>query len=169
MPRGTSKDQQFVPSSIKRDIPIRGASEIRPYSSAKPSPTIRSYLFSYYSYERRKATISMRGCAKSSKTPREEDRDEIRAYFRSPTWLINRAWEIEGRKALSGWDFNVLTYNFVSATSLIFIYAQIGTIAQLQELFQNRLASPLDTDEYGQTVLHVSCTTYILKILFYCD
>ncbi|KAF4629247.1 hypothetical protein G7Y89_g8899 [Cudoniella acicularis] len=98
--------------------------------------------------------MSMWGCAKSSQTPREEDRDEIRAYFRSPAWLINRAWEIEGRKALSGWDFSVSTYNFVSTTSMIFKYAQTGTIVQLQELFQNRLASPLDTDEYGHTVLH---------------
>ncbi|CZR68075.1 uncharacterized protein PAC_17974 [Phialocephala subalpina] len=126
--------------------------------------SIFSYFFGSISFEKRRV-IPVKNCKENAHSQVEEDRHEISAYFRAPAWLINRAWEAEGRRARSGWNFNILTYNILSSKdALVFGYAQNGPLSKLQDLFKERLASPFDTDEYGHTLLHHSARRGRFKI-----
>lgn len=150
-----SKDYQVSHSSVSGNLPnYKAPSTITPRFKMIP-PTASSYLFDFLSYER-KRVVPARKRSKNTQSQGEEGMDEISAYFRAPAWLINRAWAIEGRRACSGWNFSLSTYNIIPSDSLVFKYAQNGTVNDLQGLFQNHLASPFDVDEYGHTVLHVS-------------
>ena len=86
---------------------------------------------------------------------RKEEREEILAQYRGPTWLINRAWQVQVIKSLTGWTFSPKTFNVVPHLSPVFFAAE-HDIEALKALLSARRASPLDCDEYGLTVLHVS-------------
>lgn len=109
--------------------------------------------------------VSMEEKSKNGGDKADVERHEIRVYFRAPAWLLNRAWELEGRRACFGWNFNLSTHNFIASKSDIFKYAQTRGVNDIKDLFKNHSASPFDTDEFGQTVLHVSCVIYNLMKL----
>lgn len=94
---------------------------------------------------------------------RKEEREEIIALYRSPTWLVNRAWRIQATKACFGWTFSPRTYNVIPPTSPVFRYVRNDDVRGLQDLFSNRLASPSDCDERGETLLHVRITFSLMK------
>jgi hypothetical protein len=86
----------------------------------------------------------------------KEEREEIIAQYRGPAWLINRAWRIQAVNARSGWTFSPRTMNVIPRSSLVFQYAKDDNVNGLRELFDERVASPFDCDEYDRTILHVS-------------
>jgi hypothetical protein len=160
----SSKDYQVSHSSVSGNAPkYKAPSTITPRFRVVP-PTASNYLFGFLSYER-KRVVPVSNRSKNAQSQGEEERDEISAFFRAPAWLINRACAIEGRRAYPGWNFSLSTYNIIPGESLVFRYAQNGTVNDLHELFQNHLASPFDMDEFGHTVLHVS---FALTLSKYC-
>jgi hypothetical protein len=80
---------------------------------------------------------------------------EIMVWYRSPAWLVNRAWKFHARKAYNGWNFSIRQCNVTHSCSPVFYHAVTGNVKGLQELFDRRQASPFDCNEDGQTLLHV--------------
>jgi hypothetical protein len=82
----------------------------------------------------------------------------LMAKLRTPAWLslFSNALEVCCYKAGPSWMFTAQTYRVVSQDSPIMIYAQMGDIQGIKELFQKKLASPYDRDMCGYTVLGVS-------------
>ncbi|MCJ1392948.1 hypothetical protein MMC18_005820 [Xylographa bjoerkii] len=69
---------------------------------------------------------------------------------------MNRVWYLRALRAHCGWDFKIRQYNIVPDSSLVINYAEIGNVAGLQRLFDNRLASPWDCDQFGNTLIHLA-------------
>lgn len=86
---------------------------------------------------------------------RKEEREETIVEYRAPSWLVHRAWRIQAVHSCSGWNFSPRTYNEVPFSSPIFLYARRGDIEGIQDLFENREASPYDRTMTGDTPLHV--------------
>ena len=88
-----------------------------------------------------------------------ETRQEIRAWYRGPAWLVNRAWAFHAVKVYSGWDCYFRQYNIIPWNSPVFEHARTGNLAGLRGLFDKNQASPWDTcKENGYTPLHVRDT-----------
>jgi hypothetical protein len=79
------------------------------------------------------------------------------ARFKTPRLLFmrSRLLELWGFKALSGWDFNIQTYNVVETNSPILQLAYMGDITGIENLFELGKASPFDRTEDGTTALDV--------------
>ena len=95
--------------------------------------------------------------AKESQCSRDiEPRQEIRAWYRGPAWLVNRAWTLHAVKACAGWDCYFRQYNIVPCSSPVFEHARSGNVTGLRELFDKSQASPWDCcKDTGYTPLHV--------------
>ena len=105
--------------------------------------------------------VSSRICqqknAKESQCSQDiESRQEIRAWYRGPAWLVNRAWTLHAVKACTGWDCYFRQYNIVPCNSPVFEHAMSGNVTGLRELFEKGQASPWDCcKDTGYTPLHV--------------
>lgn len=113
-----------------------------------------SSLFGTVVYTRKRYFITEQRT--TGKYSNKEEREEIIAQYRGPAWLINRAWRIQAIKARFGWTFSPRTTYFIPRSSIVFRYAEDNNVNGLQELFDKRVASPFDCDEYGVTILLVS-------------
>ena len=67
------------------------------------------------------------------KNPKESDsfqnletHEEVRALYRGPAWLVNRAWAFHAVKARNGWDCCFRQYNFIPSSSPVFMHAGVG-------------------------------------------
>ena len=111
------------------------------------------HVFGIFNYQKRQRRISRKG--QLGDQSKVEEQVLTMVSYRSPAWLIDKAWSLQILRASSGWTFKPRTYNMVSNKSLIFDYARQGDVNSLQELFSNRKASPFDCSDYGWTALHV--------------
>lgn len=116
-------------------------------------PWTVSTLFGTIQYSKRCCLFFRR--LRMNEIDETEEREEIVAQYRAPTWLMNRAWEVQVSKATSGWTFRPRTFNVLPRWSPIFMYARGGRIEYIQELFQEKESSIYDCDENGWTLLHV--------------
>ena len=87
-----------------------------------------------------------------------ETHEEVRAWYRGPAWLVNRAWAFHAVKARNGWDCCFRQYNIIPSSSPVFRHAGRGNVMGLRELFDTNQASPWDCDNNGWTPLHVRDT-----------
>ncbi|TVY91039.1 hypothetical protein LAWI1_G003473 [Lachnellula willkommii] len=74
--------------------------------------------------------------------------------LRGPRWLplISRVLEISGRKAPSGWNFSIRTYNTVAWNSPVMHAVRRGELSKLQGLITDGKASLLDCSEDDETI-----------------
>lgn len=79
-----------------------------------------------------------------------------RVRFQPPKWFSQKAWDLTFNALTSGWQMNLATFNVIPEDSLVFEYAQVGNLAGLRKLFADGLASPLDYNPNGWTILDVS-------------
>ena len=84
-----------------------------------------------------------------------ETHEEVRALYRGPAWLVNRAWAFHAVKARNGWDCYIRQYNIIPSNSLVFKHARKGNVTGLRELFEKNQASPWDCCDDGWSPLHV--------------
>ena len=87
-----------------------------------------------------------------------EIHEEVRAWYRGPAWLVNRAWAFHAVKARNGWDCYFRQHNVIPWYSPVFKHAKSGNVMGLRELFDKNQASPWDCDDNGSTLLHVRDT-----------
>lgn len=79
-----------------------------------------------------------------------------RFQLTAPSWLMERAWEVQLSTACSGWKAFFRSYVVVPICSQVFSTLVSGTAEELFELFDKGLASPFSIrDQSGQTLLHV--------------
>lgn len=79
--------------------------------------------------------------------------------FRFPTWLTRAAWSIAASYSYTGLKFNVRLYSVVPFDAPVMKYARNNDKKNILALFDKKLASPFDVDEYGATLIDVSCLT----------
>jgi len=89
----------------------------------------------------------------------ESKKSQYQLYvsYRMPPWMLNRMWELRARSLRDGWAFKISTYNIIPPASLLFWYANAednDDISGIKTLFEQRVASPFDRNEYGYTALH---------------
>lgn len=94
----------------------------------------------------------------------QEAGEEMVAQYHAPAWLMNRAWEVQVIKAISGWTFRPRTFNLIPHHSHLFTLAGFNDIKGIQELFQEKRASPYDCTENGWTALHVRQHVHLTKL-----
>ena len=87
---------------------------------------------------------------------KKQEREEIRAEYWAPSWLINRVWRIRAVKASFGWSFCPNTYNIIPGDSPVFLLASGNNVKGLKELFSKMEASPFDCTNDNMTPLTVS-------------
>lgn len=108
------------------------------HRSAASLPTIiKNYDWGYFGYKEMGKPLSTEISHRPTNDQIKCETDRFTLYLRGPTWLINKAWELEGRRARFGWDFNFITYNIISHSSAVFKYAKEGRVADLPRPFQN--------------------------------
>ncbi len=114
-----------------------------------------STLFGSIRYSKR-----YRSYSKTSRVGRiarsQEAGEEIVARYRAPAWLMNRAWEVQVSRVISGWTLQPRTFNVIPRSSPLFILVEVNNVEGIRELFQEKKASPYDCNELGITALHVS-------------
>lgn len=74
----------------------------------------------------------------------------------TPTWLSKTIWQLEMGRSVAGFSIFARTYGIVPENSPIFEACRAGDITEMQRLFDCRLASPYDEDQYGNTLWLVS-------------
>ncbi|KAK0511508.1 hypothetical protein JMJ35_006081 [Cladonia borealis] len=84
-----------------------------------------------------------------------EAHEEVRAFYRGPAWLVNRAWALHAVKARNGWDCYFRQYNILPSSSPVFMYARSGNVTGLRELFDKNQASLWDCCDDGWSPLHL--------------
>ena len=99
-----------------------------------------------------------RSAKKSDNFQYLETHKELRALYRGPAWLVNRAWAFHAVKVYNGWDCYFRQYNVIPSNSPVFMYARSGDVMGLRELFEKNQASPWDCCDDGWTPLHVRDT-----------
>jgi hypothetical protein len=72
-----------------------------------------------------------------------------------PTWLLNRAWELQLSMASCGWTFGLRTYIEVPWDAEVFEVLEHGTLDELLKLFREGRASPYSQTDNDMTLLHV--------------
>lgn len=74
----------------------------------------------------------------------------------TPTWLCKTVCQLEMRRSIAGLNIFARIYGIMPRDALIFQACADGDIVEMQRLFEDRLASPYDRDEYGQDLWLVS-------------
>lgn len=141
-------------------------------SEATGTRTLSSGTQSYHSFWQLTGTFNILGDLRVSRrlyhkeSTREfdefqdlETHKEVRALYRGPAWLVNRAWAFTAVKVYNGWDCNFRQYNIIPSSSLVFMHARSGDVTGLRELFEKKQASPWDCCDDGWTPLHVRDTS----------
>ena len=162
LPSGTS------PTSIA--VQNHQDDRLAPISSSEATSTRiqSSGTQSYQSFWQLTGTFNILGNLRLSrrsyqkKNPKKSDsfqdletHEEVRAWYRGPAWLVNRAWAFHAVRARNGWDCYFRQYNIIPTDSPVFKHASLGNVTGLLELFDKNQASPWDCSEKGWTPLHV--------------
>jgi hypothetical protein len=82
---------------------------------------------------------------------------EVRARYRCPSWLSNRAWDARYLSETSGWKIYLQTHPVLPWNHDIFVFAKTGNITSLRSmLVESRSYVAARQDTGGRTPLHVS-------------
>jgi hypothetical protein len=92
---------------------------------------------------------------RSSGIKRETGCSQYYLQIRPPSWLTRRVWDILASNSSSGFKLCLRVYSIVPSDSRVFRSARMGDINGLLDLFNKKLASPFDRNEYGETLIHV--------------
>ena len=171
-----AKIMQALPSRISptpKALQTHQNDRLAPISSFEASGTRiqSSGTQSYHSFWQLTGTFNILGDLRVSrrfyqkKSTKESDsfqdwktHKEVRALYRGPAWLVNRAWAFHAVKVYNGWDCNFRQYNIIPSNSPVFMHARSGDVTGLRELFEKNQASPWDCCDDGWTPLHVRDT-----------
>lgn len=74
----------------------------------------------------------------------------------TPEWISNTIWQFEIRRSITGLNVMLRTYGVVPWDAPVFVACGLGDAAEMQRLFDNRLASPFDRDADGCDLWQVS-------------
>ncbi len=102
-------------------------------------------------------SISKVAHAYEIRTRQRKRREQFTARGRISLLLINKAWEFNVSRSMSGWTCNLRVYSVVPRGSAAHMCAIHDDVKGLRDLFDRRLASPLDViDMTGLSLLQVS-------------
>ena len=100
---------------------------------------------------------------------REESGDERRISarrtrydLRIAQWLLSRGFSWQSFGIYGSWQHSFRTFRYIPKSSLIVDLCIEGDLANVQKVFEKRLASPFDRVAYQDedwSLLHVSLTT----------
>ncbi|KAL4997394.1 hypothetical protein BDV10DRAFT_186189 [Aspergillus recurvatus] len=76
--------------------------------------------------------------------------------FRTPLIVIDKIWNLQLRRALSGWTFTIRTNNVIPCNAPIITACLEGDLEDVQRLFLAGLATPHDCDENGWSLLMIA-------------
>lgn len=93
---------------------------------------------------------------KPPRTRRDTSCAQYHLQIRPPSWLTQRAWDIVASNSYSGFKLCLKAYSIVPHNALVFQCARLGDIDGLLDLFNKKLASPFDRNEYGESLIDVS-------------
>lgn len=111
---------------------------------------------------RKRITMARSTVNNSNKNLAGRRKEEVLVTYRTPAWLINKAWEARSLKASSGWTIHLRVYNILPRHSEVFDYARQGKVKELQTLFERWEVSPfIRDDSLGGTLLHVSLAKFL--------
>lgn len=97
--------------------------------------------------------------AYETRTRQRKCREQFTARGRISLLLINKAWEFNVSRSMSGWICNLRIYSVIPWGSAALTCAVNDDVKGLQDLFDRGLASPLDVfDTVGLSLLQVSCS-----------
>lgn len=86
-------------------------------------------------------------------------REQFTARGRISLLLIHKAWELNVFRSMSGWTCNLRVYSVVPRGSAAHMCAIHDDVKGLRDLFDRRLASPLDVIDMTElSLLQVSCS-----------
>ena len=97
---------------------------------------------------------------KSPQNQRDTGCSQYYLQIRPPSWITQMAWDILAWKSYTGFKLYFRQFSIVPRDALVFRRARTGDIDGVLDLFNKKLASPFDTDEYGETLLHVCLSIY---------
>jgi hypothetical protein len=75
--------------------------------------------------------------------------------IRTSRWISNTIWQLEAKRSIAGLSLSLRTYGVVSFHAPIFKSCREGNAVEMQRLFESRLASPFDENEYGHNLWEV--------------
>ncbi|KAL3458369.1 hypothetical protein BJX64DRAFT_279957 [Aspergillus heterothallicus] len=75
---------------------------------------------------------------------------------RLPLGFIDKVWTLQTKRLTSGWTFTIQTHNVISDSSPVFEYCVNGDIKAVQSLFSSRLATPVDCNSVGTSLLSIA-------------
>ncbi|KAK7419759.1 hypothetical protein QQX98_003131 [Neonectria punicea] len=75
------------------------------------------------------------------------------ARFQLPSWLSQKAWDIQAHKAYDGWRFQLKPWSTRSMDSAIFQCVQAGRADLILQVFRTNEASIYDRTPWGATLL----------------
>ncbi|KAB5551286.1 hypothetical protein GE09DRAFT_168345 [Coniochaeta sp. 2T2.1] len=83
---------------------------------------------------------------------------------RAPAWLTRKVWEFGLSRATSGWQALIRTYNIIEPNSevIVTLLSEVNP-SKVIGLFETGLASPLDVDCDGYSILDVSRPSYSIS------
>jgi hypothetical protein len=73
-----------------------------------------------------------------------------------PTWVISKAFEIQGKRAYGGWQWVFRMYDIRPRGDPVFEFAKDGDLDGLRQEFSCGNLSPFVRDRLGMTLLSVS-------------
>ncbi|OIW34421.1 hypothetical protein CONLIGDRAFT_638782 [Coniochaeta ligniaria NRRL 30616] len=76
----------------------------------------------------------------------------------APKWLTQKAWEVGISRSILGWQTILRVYNTIPYDSDVLRFAYDGNYTEITKLFENGLASPLDVDTDGWSLLDWAVT-----------
>ncbi|KAF4495988.1 hypothetical protein FAGAP_7861 [Fusarium agapanthi] len=71
-------------------------------------------------------------------------------------WFIQRSWDLSVLRALTGWTFQLNTWNIRPWGTDIFLAVENGQVEHIVESLQNREASIYDMNPFGKSLLHTA-------------
>jgi hypothetical protein len=74
----------------------------------------------------------------------------------APKWLTQKAWEVGFSRSILGWQTVLRVYNTIPFKADVLRLAYEGKYGDITNLFEAGLASPLDVDADGWSLVDVS-------------
>ena len=76
--------------------------------------------------------------------------------MRTFKWMSKTIWQLEAKRSIAGLSLSLRNYGVVSFHAPIFKSCREGNAVEMQRMFETRLASPFDGNEYGHNLWEVS-------------
>ncbi|RDW64424.1 ankyrin repeat domain-containing protein [Aspergillus mulundensis] len=97
------------------------------------------------------------------KTQRNEQQT-WKLQLRTPLIVIDKFWNFQLRRLYSGWTFSIRSCNIVPRNAPIWDACWKGDVEEVQRLFSAGLATPLDCDDLGRSILSHAAYWHELEV-----